>query len=106
MSQTEDRRYRVTWRSLPPASITPINSSGIEVLEERVVTAAYYRREGERDERYVFKRADGMPAFDVAVSLVETVEVLDDEDANEAATQAAYERAKTAGRSKLRMASA
>ena len=102
MSETADRRYRVTWRSLPPASITPINSAGIEVLEERVVTAAYYRSD---DGRTVFKRADGMQTFDVATGLVETIEVLDDMDANEADAQVAYDRAKTAGRSKLRMAS-
>lgn len=76
MSRTEDRRYRVTWRSLSTAANTPINTAATEVLEERIVTAAYYQWD---EDRCVFKRADGMQAFDVDAGLVETVEVLDDE---------------------------
>jgi hypothetical protein len=102
MSETTDRQYRVTWRSILPPGISNAGGSACEVLEERVVTAAYYRSD---DGRTVFKRADGMQTFDVATGLVETIEVLDDKDANEAAAQVAYDRAKTAGRSKLRMAS-
>jgi hypothetical protein len=74
MSVTEDREYRVTWRSIS----TSVSAGGSETLEERVVTAAYYRRD---EDRYVFKRADGMQAFDVAADLVETIEVLDSGDA-------------------------
>ena len=70
MSVTEDREYRVTWRSI--STSTSVGSG--ETLEERFVTAAYYRRD---EDRYVFKRADGMQVFDVALDLVETIEVVD-----------------------------
>jgi hypothetical protein len=72
MSETQDRRYRVTWRSTTPAGI---GSTSLEFLEERTIIAAYYRRD---EDRMVFKRADGMQAFDVAADLVETIEVVED----------------------------
>lgn len=77
MSQTEDKQYRVTWRSIPPPSISAASGNIGEVLEERTVTAAYYVREQPDKDRYVFKRADGMQTFDVAVALVETIEVVE-----------------------------
>jgi hypothetical protein len=81
MSTTEDREYRVTWRSIP--GLATSNGTIIvgaaplpgEVLVAKTLIAAYYRRE---DDRFVFKRADGMQAFDVAAALVETIEVLED----------------------------
>ena len=74
MSETTDRQYRVTWRSILPPGISNTGGSACEVLEERTVTAAYYRRE---DDRYVFKRADGMQSFDIAADLVETIEIVE-----------------------------
>jgi hypothetical protein len=71
MSETEDRTFRVTWRSTPSIG----SGTSCEILEERMVIAAYYRRD---DDRMVFKRADGRQVFDVAAALVETIENLDD----------------------------
>jgi hypothetical protein len=81
MSPTEDREYRVTWRSIP--GLATANGTVIvgaaplpgEVLVAKTLTAAYYRRE---EDRFVFKRADGMQVFDVAARLVETMEILDE----------------------------
>jgi hypothetical protein len=70
MSETEDRLFRVTWRSITTSANGP---GAMEYLSEREVTAAYYRRD---DDRFVFKRADGLQSFDVAAALVETIEVL------------------------------
>ena len=72
MSDTEDRTYRVTWRSIAPE--LSVSAYKGEILEERTVTAAYYRRD---DDRYVFKRADGMQAFDISAALVETIEIVE-----------------------------
>ncbi len=64
MSETKDKAHRVTWRGEDPP---------------HCVIAAYYLREGAHpNERYVFKRADGMPVYNVAVDLVATVEVVED----------------------------
>lgn len=70
MSDIEDRRFKVTWRTVTQTI------GAVEAIKERRITAAYYRRD---DDRFVFKRADGLQAFDVAAHLVETIEVLDDE---------------------------
>jgi hypothetical protein len=81
MSDTEDRQYRITWRSILGLGITSgytitpaISSVSGEHLAEKTVTAAYYQRE---DGRYVFKRADGLLAFDIAIALVETIEIVE-----------------------------
>lgn len=70
MSDTEDREFRITWRSVQ----TMVTGNPGEAVIDKTVTAAYYQHE---DGRFVFKRADGQQAFDVASALVETIECLE-----------------------------
>lgn len=71
MSETEDRTFRVTWRSLPPSG-TP---DPAEFLEELEVTAAYHKRDGDLR---VFKKVDGTITFTVAEDLLETILLIED----------------------------
>jgi hypothetical protein len=68
MSETQDQVFRVTWRSLRPASTG-------EYLEQREIIAAYFKRD---QDLLVFKRADGAITFSVASDLVEAIEPLED----------------------------
>jgi len=73
MSETEDRKYRVTWRSRPSGISS--NASTGEVLSDREFNAAYYQRD---DGLIVFKKKDGTATFTVAQGLVETIVILED----------------------------
>ena len=65
MSETEDRPYRVTWRTVG------LGTGSGERLEVREFTAAYWKRDGEL---IVFKRTDGAAVFTVAEEFLETIE--------------------------------
>jgi len=69
--ETEDRLFKVTWRSLPPSG-TPDQA---EFLEELEITAAYHKRDGDLR---VFKKVDGTITFTVAEDLLETILLIED----------------------------
>lgn len=71
MSETQDRMYKIIWRTVNAASL--MAPSATEGATERTIAAAYYRR---IEDRFVFKHSDGTHVFDVAADLVETIELV------------------------------